>query len=384
MTRCAKAVLLKITPGLAIAQPMLNAIRKFGCATEKTMRVRTWRWLLIEVAILALFAGPISVACAEVPALQRGIKALRAGKALDAAKLFTTELEAPDRSPEQRARAFYFRAKAYLAIKQPVLAIADAGLALWLKKLSPTEAADAERLRAEAQRSAEFDAGLPAVTQVTTNTSPPTEAEATPVSSERPPPAAEPTPQKPPVAQQATPLPAAEVHQPPPTWASATIKSEELTPPSMEAQSSAKPMTAWITSASTAAPPPAMPQQIETGSVARTARSSAPDASGAMSPPQQTIANVQEQVVTSATQPVAAQPSKSADTKSFLPALANLGSLFEPEASPVLAEVDQANEFQRRYYEKIREYNRDIQARNAAQSSNAQLSSGAPAASGTR
>ena len=36
----------------------------------------------------------------------------------------------------------------------------------------------------------------------------------------------------------------------------------------------------------------------------------------------------------------------------------------------MLAEVDQANEFQRRYYEKIREYNRDVQARNAVQSSN--------------
>ena len=104
-----------------------------------------------------------------------------------------------------------------------------------------------------------------------------------------------------------------------------------------------------------------------------------------MPPPQQ---SAQEQVVASWTQPAVtqvAQPSTSAATKSFLPGLAGLGSLFEPEPSPMLAEVDQANDFQRRYYEKIRQHNRDAQNWNAAQSSNVtQASDGAPPAPGPR
>jgi hypothetical protein len=340
----------------------------------------------VEIASLVLFAGPFSVAWAKAPTLQQGVKALQAGNAREAAKLFTIDLAAPDRSPEERARAFYFRAKAYLAIKQPGLAITDAGVALWLKKLPPKEAADAERLKAEAQRSAEFDTGLPAVTPVIINGPPPDEAHAiTPTSVEpSPPPPAEPAPPKPAFPQQA----AVGVRQPPPKWSTAEINREELPPPSVVPEPPGKPSTAWITSAPIAAPPSPMPQQIETGSIARTVQSSAPDASGATPPFKQTTESAQEQVVTSSTRPVAtqgAQPSTSAATKSFLPGLASLGALFEPEPSPMLAEVDQANEFQRRYYEKIRQYNRDAQNRNAAQSSEVtQASDGAPAAPGPR
>ena len=177
-----------------------------------------YRWLRVEIASLVLFTGPLSAAWAESPTLQQGVKALQAGNAREAAKLFTTDLAAPDRSPEERARAFYFRAKAYLAIKQPGLAAVDAGVALWLKKLSPKETADAERLKAEAQRSAEFDPGLPAVTPVTINALPSVEAHATtPASVEpSPPPTAEPAPQKPPSPEQAAVLPPPAVRQPPP------------------------------------------------------------------------------------------------------------------------------------------------------------------------
>ena len=162
-----------------------------------------YRWLRVEIASLVLFTG-LSAAWAESPTLQQGVKALQAGNAREAAKLFTTDLEAPDRSPEERARAFYFRAKAYLAIKQPGLAIVDAGAALWLKKLSPKETADAERLKAEAQRSAEFDPGLPAVTLVTINALPSAEAHTTPASVEpSPPPIPEPAAQKPASREQA-------------------------------------------------------------------------------------------------------------------------------------------------------------------------------------
>ena len=353
---------------------------------KRTTRVMIYRWLRVEIASLVLFTG-LSAAWAESPTLQQGVKALQAGNAREAAKLFTTDLESPDRSPEERARAFYFRAKAYLAIKQPGLAVVDAGVALWLKKLSPKETADAERLKAEAQRSAEFDPGLPAVMPVTINALPPAETHAaTPASVEpSPPPTPEPAPQKPPSPEQAAVLPPPAVRQPPPPWSTAKINSEKLPPPPVVPEPPAKPITAWITSTPIAALPSPVAQQIETGSVARPVQSSAPDASGATPPPQQ---SAQEQVVTSWTQPAVtqvAQPSTSAATKSFLPGLAGLGSLFEPEPSPMLAEVDQANDFQRRYYEKIRQHNRDPQNRNAAQSSNVtQASEGAPAAPGPR
>jgi hypothetical protein len=342
--------------------------------------MRICQWPLIEIAILVLFAGPISVAWAEAPPLQKGIKALQAGKAREAAKLFTTDLEAPDRSPEERARAFYFRAKAYLAIKQPVLAIADAGLALWLKKLSPTETADAERLKAEAQKSAEFDIGLPAVTPVTINAVRAAEAdETTPASAERSSPLTEEPEQKPLAPERATVLSTPEVRQPSPAWTTAAIKSEELPPPPVVPEPPAKPMTAWFTSAPIAAPKLPLPQQIETGSVSRPVQSSAPEASGATPQRQQS----RHDQMNSSAQPAAIQvpqPSPKAVTQSLLPGLASLGSLFEPEPSPMLAEVEQADDFQRRYYEKIRQYNRDAQARNAAQSSNVtQASDGAPA-----
>ena len=229
-----------------------------------------YRWLRVEIASLVLFTG-LSAAWAESPTLQQGVKALQAGNAREAAKLFTTDLEAPDRSPEERARAFYFRAKAYLAIKQPGLAAVDAGVALWLKKLSPKETADAERLKAEAQRSAEFDAGLPAVTPVTINALQSAEAHAaTPASVEpSPPPTPKPAPQKPPSPEQAAVLPPPAVRQPPPPWSTAKIKSEELPPPPVAPEPPAKPITAWITSAPIAAPPSPVPQQTQTGSVAR-------------------------------------------------------------------------------------------------------------------
>lgn len=342
-----------------------------------------YRSLRVEIASLVLFAGPFSVAWAEAPTLQQGVKALQAGNAREAAKLLTTDLEAPDRSPEERARAFYFRAKAYLAIKQPGLAIADAGAALWFKKLSPKEAADAEWLKAEAQRSAAFDTGLPAVTPVTITALPPAEAHATtpaPVEPSPPPPVL----QKPRAPEQAAVLPSPAAHQPPPAWSTAEIKNEELPSPPVVPEPPTKPITAWITSSPIAAPPSPVPQEIETGSVTRPVQSSAADASGATPPPHQTIASAHEQVVTSSTQPAAtqvAQPITSAASTSFLTGLPSLGSLFSPEPSPMLAEVDQANEFQRRYYEKIRQYNRDAQTRNAVQSSNlTPASDGAPAA----
>ena len=353
------------------------------------------RLLRVEIATLALFAGPFSVAWAEAPVLQQGIKALQAGNARQAAKLFTTELEAPDRSPEERARAFYLRAKAYYAIKQPALAIADVGAALWFKKLSPKEVADAERLKAEAQRSAAVDTGLPDVTPVTSNPSPPVAALAsTPAAVEPPaPPPAQPAAQKSSAPQQAAVLLPPPVREPPPTWSTAAIKSEQLPPPPVVPEQPAKPISPWITSAPVATPPPE-PQRIETSTVAQPVQSSGANAPNASAPPpQQIIMKAPEQVATAPPQPAAppppntgAQPSLSATVTSLVPNLSSLGSLFAPEPSPMLAEVDQANDLQRRYYERIRQYNRDAQARNAEQSSGGMQASGnaAPVLPGPR
>jgi hypothetical protein len=338
------------------------------------------RLLRIEIATLALFAGAFSVARADTTTpLQQGVKALQAGKARDAAKLFTTELETPDISQEERARAFYLRAKAYYAIKQPALAIADVGAALWFKKLSPKDAADAEQLKAEAQRSAAADTGLPDVTPVTGNSSPPVASPASaPAAAPPPPPApAEPAAQKRSAPQQAT-LPPPPERQPPSSWSTAAIKSEQLPPPPVVRVEPAKPISPWTTSAQIAAPLPP-PQRIETSALAQPVQSSAPNAPIANAPPpQQIVTKAPEQVATAAPQPPApapsntgAQPTLSSAVKSLVPNLSGLGSLFAPEPSPMLAEVDQANELQRRNYEKIRQYNRDAQARNTAQSTNA-------------
>jgi hypothetical protein len=318
-----------------------------------------------------------------------GVKALQAGNARQAAKLFTTELEAPDISLEERARAFYLRAKAYYAIRQPALAIADIGAALWFKKLSPKDAADAERLKAEAQRSAAVDIGLPDVTPVTSSPSPPAAAPA----SAPPPPPAQPAAQKPLAPEEAASSPPP-VRQPLPNWSTAAIKAEQLPPPPVIPVEPAKPISPWTTSAPVAAPPPPVPQRIETSSVARPDQSSAPNAPTASAPPsQQIIMNAPEQVATATPQPPAspppntrAQPSLSTTVTGLVPNLSSLGSLFAPEPSPMLGEVDQANDLQRRHYEKIRQYNRDAQAANAAQSANGTQASdnAAPALPGPR
>lgn len=94
------------------------------------------------------FAGSV---LAQSPALEKAIATLKAGNAKQAATLLTAEIEASAGTSTDKARALYFRSKAYLATQQPGLAMADAGMALWLKKLSSAEAADAEAIRLQAK-----------------------------------------------------------------------------------------------------------------------------------------------------------------------------------------------------------------------------------------
>ncbi len=111
-------------------------------------------WLRAGIPILVLLANPFNAARADGPGLQRGIDALHAGNAKLAIKLLTTELETPPRSSVDLARALYFRAKAHLADRQTARAMADANAALWLRKLSPSEIADAENIKAQVLKAA--------------------------------------------------------------------------------------------------------------------------------------------------------------------------------------------------------------------------------------
>lgn len=102
----------------------------------------------IELLTLALCMMPLGAAAAGEPSpLERGVEAMRKGQHAQAAQLFTTELKAAGRPAEVRARAFYLRAKANVALERPALAQSDLNIALWLNKLSPADAADAESLQ---------------------------------------------------------------------------------------------------------------------------------------------------------------------------------------------------------------------------------------------
>ena len=61
---------------------------------------------------------------ADEAALKKGTDALAAGKGREAVKIFSAELDASGRTPAERARALYLRAKAQLASGQPALAFA--------------------------------------------------------------------------------------------------------------------------------------------------------------------------------------------------------------------------------------------------------------------
>lgn len=107
----------------------------------------TYRLHALALAFALLSA---STALSDDTSLQLGLQALKSGHAGQAIKHFSAELSAPDRTPEQRAKAFYLRAKAHYAAKQPALAMNDAASALWFNKLSAADAADAATIRGQA------------------------------------------------------------------------------------------------------------------------------------------------------------------------------------------------------------------------------------------
>ena len=261
-------------------------------------------WLRAGISILVLFANSISGARADGPELQRGIDALHAGNAKLAIKLLTTELETPPRSSVDLARALYFRAKAHLADRQTARAMADANAALWLRKLSPSEIADAENIKAQVLKSAGVPSAPPTIASTAAAPVTPTPSAPDPV----PPkeaggklpekaepdhgPAARPMPTWPtanvkpidlpplastraPLATQAA-LPAPRQHAP--AWSTAAIQREDL--PQVAVPSNTSPIAE-----------PSRESRVETGSIAVSKAPPGPQA--ALAAPQPPVSAIQ-------------------------------------------------------------------------------------------
>ena len=304
------------------------------------------RWLRSGLLFLPVL-GCIEGALADAPSLQRGIDALKSGNATLAARLLTAELEAPGGTTEQRARTLYFRAKAYLASQQPGLAMSDAGAAIWLNKLSPLEAADAEAIKAQSMAFAGVGMGPVTVKPVVISAVAPVAPARIEALVERPLPKEAVV-----IAPKATLAP---------EWSAAAVRREELAPASVVNEVALK------TVAPASAPAWAAPTSlIETGSIAPVgiaAQVPVPatvpmPALATVKPAQSVMAPLVEKVEPPVTGP------------GFLAAASGLGSLFEKPVSPAQAEIERANELQRSYGEKIRRHNRELAARNAGWASN--------------
>jgi len=86
--------------------------------------------------------------------LKKAIAVLEKGSASTAARHLTRLIESSDRSSEDLARAFLYRAKAYYRMKRPAEALADLQAAAWLDKLSSAEKSELQTLRARAETAA--------------------------------------------------------------------------------------------------------------------------------------------------------------------------------------------------------------------------------------
>lgn len=150
-SRCAKARTTRDftlpAPPRCIAFIMDKADSRRSRARATTRHPASAHLRLLAFAIALL---PANAAWSDDATLQQGLHALKAGNASKAVELFSAELAAAGRTPEQRAKAFYLRAKAHYAAKQPALAMNDAAAALWFNKLSAADAADAATIRGQA------------------------------------------------------------------------------------------------------------------------------------------------------------------------------------------------------------------------------------------
>lgn len=245
------------------------------------------RCVLLSACLAAtgLLATGLSCQAAEKPVMfDKGQELLRKGEYAQAVQLFSEDLKASDRPLEQRARAYYFRAKAYAALKENALARADLNLAVWLKKLPSNEAAEAARLNAELE--ANKPAPVTALSVAAPVVSKPIEPVAAPVASNGPtqgfePPQAQPAPAavqaaEPAASHVATQSSARdEIGEPEalrtaPAWSQDHVAREQLPPP--KAAAYIRPSSAFTTATTPSVEPqrPAVTPEasaIETGSL---------------------------------------------------------------------------------------------------------------------
>ncbi len=393
------------------------------------MLTRRWQMSLGSV-VLSVAAHGAVLAAGQPAEFDKGLEFLRRGQYAQAVQVLSAELKASDRPIEQRARTFYFRAKAYAALKEDALARADLNIAVWLKKLPPAEAIDAARLKTQLDSASPMPAPGLGITPVTSQpiepvkTAPPaTEAAAPPRAPSRVVTTAAPLPAPRPAQntgqQQATtawsqasvarepvetkpvayirPSPAFEAaaasQQPQrPAVQTSTIVTGSLPPPKKETSSPVAPpapTTRWQTNVagqpSTTPPysqPPTPPSQMAAAALPSAPRpvaplrpapaaysaTPAPSASPVTAPsataPAPRIETPQSAALAPADQsqePMEPAPATSQDGLS----LPLVGWMFEKHSSPYDSEIARADDFQRRYIEKIRAYNQGARQRDS-------------------
>lgn len=402
------------------------------------MLTRRWQMGLASVALAVAAQG--SVHAAGQPAeFDKGLELLRRGQYAQAVQVLSAELKASDRPIEQRARTFYFRAKAYAALKEDALARADLNIAVWLKKLPPAEATDAVRLKTQLESAAptaapglgvtpvasqpiapvkaappttETAAQLRVPARVTTTAAPPAPppikdagqqraapawsqasvarapVETKPVAYIRPSPAFEAAaaasqqPQRPAVQTStivtgALPAPKKEANIPvappaPSTLWQTNVASQPSTTPSYRQPST--PPTQMAAAGVLPNPPhPVAPlRPVPTAYPATPAPSASPVAApSAMAaaprtqPPQTAaLSSLPDQPK----EPMEPAPAASQDGSS----LPLVGWMFEKQSSPYDSQIARADDFQRRYTEKIRAYNQGARPRDSGAGSSQQ------------
>ena len=361
-----------------------------------------WRIGLMRIVLCAV---PMGFAIAgDMPAIDKGTDALRRGQPGQAVQHFTAELAAPDRPIEVRARAFYLRAKAYASLKQPVLARVDLEAALWLKKLSATDAADAERLKSQLGTANAVAAGGVTLAPVTSEALAPVKM--APVKMEAvtmaPPAPVRDDPDRDvpdrAVADREIPPPSSQPNArreiPVPAWSQATVapaKTVEAAPAPVSSQAPG-PVAAAVPVASPPAAPPATETGARSGDIVTGALKPVQQSepvpqseivTGSLKPVQQGEPVPQSEIVTGSPKPVqtpaivAPQPSATrasvaattepkpdqaapVSSPNLVSGIPLLGALFEKEASPQDAEIASADDLQRRYFEKIRRHNEAV------------------------
>ncbi|MBL8882253.1 MAG: hypothetical protein JNL45_04265 [Hyphomicrobium sp.] len=383
------------------------------------MLTRRWQMGLASV-VLAVAAHGVVHAAGQPAEFDKGLELLRRGQYAQAVQVLSTELKASDRPIEQRARTFYFRAKAYAALKEDALARADLNIAVWLKKLPPAEATDAARLKTQldsaspvpapglgvtpvasqpiapvktAPPATETAAQLRAPSRVATTAAPPAPRPAPDAGQQRAAPAwsqasvaHEPVETKPVAYIRPSPaFEAAAASQQPqrPAVQTSTIVTGALPPPKKEASTPVAPpapSTLWQTNVASqpSTPPPQMaaamlpspPRPVAPLRPAPTAYSTTPAPSASpVAVPSATAAAPRTEPPQSAALAPADQPKEPMDPA---PAASQDGSslplvgwMFEKQSSPYDSQISRADDFQRRYIEKIRAYNQGARQRDS-------------------